>query len=150
QDGERGVGFRHALVREAVARAIPAAQRRRIHLAAAAHHRGEGGERALAELAYHASEAEMAEVAERAYLDLAQRARARHAYIDAERLYSRALEQPSTGDAAARCAEHRGRGLMRYRIGRYHDALGDLTRARELAVWRGDVPLEAAILLDEA
>src|SRR6185295_16986929 len=67
-DGSVCVGFRHALVREAVARAIPPAQRRRIHLAAAAHHRGVEGERALAELAYHASEAGMGEAAERAYL----------------------------------------------------------------------------------
>jgi len=43
---------------------------------------------------------------------------------------------------------HRGRGLMRYRVGRYDDSLSDLARARVLA---GDDPaLVADILLDEA
>ena len=63
------------------------------------------------------------EYAERAYLDLAERARARHAYTDAERLYSRALEQRGEAGPVERAAAYRGRGLMRSRIGRHHQSL---------------------------
>jgi tetratricopeptide (TPR) repeat protein len=149
EDGAGRVGFRHALVREAVARAVPEKQRRRIHRAAAEHHGAgsAGDERRLAQLAHHAGEAGDAELAARSFFELAELCRARHAYTDAERLYSRALEQASGLD---RRAAHRGRGLMRYRSGRYHDALADLSIARELAARGGDVAEQIAILLDEA
>jgi tetratricopeptide (TPR) repeat protein len=39
---------------------------------------------------------------------------------------------------------------MRYRLGRYHDALGDLDRARAMAIEEGDVTEQIEILLDEA
>ena len=55
-----------------------------------------------------------------AYLDLAERMRARHAYVPAERHYSRALEQPGDAEDPRRFSAYRGRGLMRYRIGRHH------------------------------
>ena len=152
--GEGRVGFRHALVREAVARTAPEAQRGRIHRAAAEHHgdgaptgSGAGDERRLAQLAHHAGEAGLSEVSARSFFELAERARARHAYTDAERLYSRALEQHAGLD---RRAGYRGRGLMRYRIGRYHDALTDLEAARALAAEGGDVAEQIEILLDEA
>ena len=152
--GDGRIGFRHSLVREAIAHATPEALRRGIHLAAAAYYQDLAHpaveERRRAQLAYHASEAGMAAVAERAYLDLAHRARARHAYMEAERLYSRALEQPSGEAEIDRGAAYRGRGLMRYRIGRYHDALADFSYAREMAISRGNVAAQAEILLDEA
>ncbi|MGK3988596.1 protein kinase [Sorangium sp. So ce136] len=180
--GRRGrIGFRHALVREAVARSVPELLRRRVHLAAFKLHRDaaddEGGEGAaphdrdarLIPFAYHAAQAGLGEVAEAAYLALAERARARHAYLDAETFYSRALEQPSeptdpgasapagpphagppAGSRPDRAAAHRGRGLMRYRLGRYHDALADFASARAIARARGDIPAQIDILLDEA
>ncbi|AUX22491.1 uncharacterized protein SOCEGT47_029940 [Sorangium cellulosum] len=152
--GDGGVGFRHALVREAVARAAPAAQRLRIHRAAAAFYAEGpprlGEERRVAQLAHHAGAAGLAEVAARSFFDLAERARARHAYTDAERLYSRALEQPAGDGAIDRRAAYRGRGLMRYRIGRYHDALADFSCARELSAQDGDAALRIELLLDEA
>jgi tetratricopeptide (TPR) repeat protein len=89
----------------------------------------------------------MADEAERAYLELAERARARHAYTEAERLYSRALEQPVAAEAEARAAAYRGRGMMRYRIGRYHDALADFLCARAMVT---GAAAQAEILLDEA
>jgi eukaryotic-like serine/threonine-protein kinase len=150
QDREGRIGFRHALVREAIARATPEAVRRRIHLAAALHYQDASEERRLSQLAYHASAAGMVDVAERSYLDLAQRARARHAYLEAERLYSRALEQPAVDRGIDRGAAYRGRGLMRYRAGRYHDALVDLSRARAMAEEAGDQAAVVEILLDEA
>jgi hypothetical protein len=154
EDRDAHIGFRHALVRETIAHGTPEALRRRIHHAAALHYLGAATEGAdehrLAQLAYHAGEAGMGAVAERAYLDLANRARDRHAYTDAERLYSRALEQRGDADPVERAAAYRGRGLMRYRISRYHDALTDFSCARAMAQEQGDTAAQIAILLDEA
>ncbi|WP_437589570.1 serine/threonine-protein kinase [Sorangium sp. So ce1000] len=177
QDRRGRIGFRHALVREAVGRGAPEPLRRRVHLAAFKLHRDaasdEDGARdaphikdeRLIPFAYHAAQAGLGEVAEIAYLTLAERARARHAYLDAETLYSRALEQPiePTGPGGGppsrrapggarpdRAAAHRGRGLMRYRLGRYHDALADFASARAIARARGDIAAQIDILLDEA
>ncbi|WP_437952899.1 protein kinase [Sorangium sp. So ce296] len=180
QDRRGRIGFRHALVRDSVARGAPEALRRRVHLAAFKLHRDaadeDEGERdaphlkdaRLLPFAYHAAQAGLGEVAEAAYLTLAERARSRHAYLDAESFYSRALEQPIEPTAPSagappghapgapgrarpdRAAAHRGRGLMRYRLGRYHDALADFASARTIARARGDVPAQIDILLDEA
>jgi tetratricopeptide (TPR) repeat protein len=166
KDRQGRLAFRHTLVREAIVKQVPKPTRRRIHLAAAEHYRafvepappgapppgpGLGGAagagEGLAQLAYHAAEAGLSVLAACAYRDLAERMRARHAYVEAERCYSRALEQlgPS-GDAAL----HRGRGLMRLRVGRQHDALADFAEARALARRAGDVRAEIETLLDEA
>src|SRR6185437_11320248 len=134
----------------AIARGTPEALRRRIHRAAARHYQAAPDEHGMAQLAYHAAEARMGAVAGRVYLDLAERARARHAYTDAERLYSRALEQPGGAGPAERATAYRGRGLMRYRIGRYHDSLTDFSCAREMAIEQGDGEAQVEILLDEA
>jgi eukaryotic-like serine/threonine-protein kinase len=156
EDDAGHVNYRNALVREAVARAVPRTQRERIHAAAASYYEGGaagiGEERRRAQLAYHAGESGMAAVAARAYRELAERSRARHAYTDAERLYSRAIENENASDAdpSLRAADLRGRGAMRYRTARYHDALADLGLARDLAVELGDARAEAEILLDEA
>ncbi|WP_437905812.1 protein kinase [Sorangium sp. So ce327] len=177
QDRRGRIGFRHALVREAVARGAPEPLRRRVHLAAFKLHRDaasdEAGERdaphlkndRLIPFAHHAAQAGLGEIAEIAYLSLAERARARHAYLDAETLYTRALEQPIEPTAPGggppsrrapggvrpdRAAAHRGRGLMRYRLGRYHDALADFASARAIARARGDIRAQIDILLDEA
>jgi serine/threonine protein kinase/tetratricopeptide (TPR) repeat protein len=144
--------FRHALVREAVARAVPEGLRRSIHRAAMEHYRlvsRPDDERSLAQLAHHAAHAGEATLAESAYLSLAEAARARHEWLDAERFYTRALEQ-SLDPASSAGGALRGRGLMRYRLGRYADALSDLARACEAARQSGDVLEEAEILLDEA
>jgi serine/threonine protein kinase/tetratricopeptide (TPR) repeat protein len=154
EDRDGRIGFRHALVRETIAHGTPEALRRRIHHAAALHYLGTAAtssdEHPLAQLAYHAGEAGMGAVAERAYLDLAERARARHAYTDAERLYSRALEQRGEAGPVERAGAYRGRGLMRSRIGRYHDALTDFSCARAMVEEQGDTEAQVGILLDEA
>lgn len=167
--GQQGhIGFRHELIRDSVAQSIPAPLRRQIHLAAVDHYR-EGSSaleaRRLSQIAFHAARAGLGRIAENAYLTLAEQARARHAYLEAERLYSRALElsagpggarggSQSTGSPGAMSdverAAHRGRGLMRYRLGRYHDALADLARAQEAANQRSDHAAAMALLLDQA
>ena len=157
EDRDARIGFRHALVRETIAKSTPDELRHRIHHAAALHDLEAAGaagagsdEHRLANLAYHAGEAGMSAVAERAYLELAERARLRHAYTDAERLYSRALEQRGDAGPAERAAAYRGRGLMRSRIGRHHDALADFSCARTMVDEQGDVAAHMEILLDEA
>jgi predicted ATPase len=147
------LAFRHALVREAIARTVPPDLRVRWHRAAFTFHRearGAPDEGRLAQLAHHAAGAGLPDVARDTYLALAERARERHAYLDAGALYTSALAQP--GEAASIFYQRalRGRGLVRCRIGRYDDALADLGRAREHAAGHGDAEGEAAIRLDEA
>jgi eukaryotic-like serine/threonine-protein kinase len=148
------IGFRHALVREAIAKELTQELRRKIHVAAAEHYRdaepGAATERRLSQLAFHSAHAGLAALAEHAYLELAERMRGKHAYMEAERLYSRALEQPCGADDNPRASVYQRRGLMRYRLGHYHDAIVDLSRAREMANRKGDVAAEIEILLDEA
>lgn len=175
------VGFRHGLVREAIMRGVPEHLRRKIHLAAVEYYRdgqsrvdGLSEELRLPQLGYHAARAGHFDVAEDTYMQLAEAARARHAYVDAERFYTLALEQSDArlasglrqdeptssigkGEAIASGATHRnhrrdayhGRALMRYRVGRNHDALLDFAEVR--AQTDPDAFVEhAQILLDEA
>jgi tetratricopeptide (TPR) repeat protein len=149
RDHHGRVGFRHALVREAVAQATPEPLRARIHRATFEFYRdaiGVAEERRLAQIAHHAAAAGFGSIAEDAYLKLAERARTQHAYLDAERLYSRAIDVSAAPPPAA----YRGRGRMRSRLGRYHDALADLQIAREGASAIGDTAAEIELLLDEA
>ncbi|MDI1477661.1 serine/threonine-protein kinase [Polyangium sp. y55x31] len=162
--GSGRYAFRHALVREAIARSVPEAQRARIHLAATAYFQQASGwdgrsppsgdERHLAQLAHHATHAGERALGERAYLALADAARARHDWLDAERCYTRALEASAASAEGPdkpldlRQRALRGRGLMRYRLGRYPDALDDLALACDAAA--GDHLTEAEILLDQA
>jgi eukaryotic-like serine/threonine-protein kinase len=145
--------FRHALVREAMARSASVAWQGQVHRAAFEHYAALVPAR-LAPLAYHAALAGEAEAAAQAYLELAESARARHAYVEAELLYSSALEQlaklPDGATTSRVAGARRGRGLMRYRVGRYEDALGDLEAARAAAHREGDRRSEIELLLDEA
>lgn len=147
------LSFRNELVREAVARTLPEAERLRIHRAAFLFYQGPHGSterQRIPRLAFHAAAAGLREEALALYLDLAESARGRHAYLDAETLYTRALELLDPSDPLRGLTLFRGRGLMRYRIGRYDDSLADFTRARELARRMGDIRAEVEVLLDEA
>jgi len=146
-----GFRFRHALVRDAIARSVPVAMRDRVHRAAATFYRTTRtvpDVRRLPLLARHCAEAGLREEAAALYLQLADQARERHAYLDAELSYSRALELLPADDLLARLSARRGRGRMRYRVARYEDSLADLLEARALAQRLGDSALEADILLD--
>ncbi|MFO0757858.1 MAG: protein kinase [Byssovorax sp.] len=151
RDDRGRISFRHPLVREEFARSAPDALRRRVHLAASDYYGGEAppGDRRLAQLALHAARAGLSAVAAEAYLGLARKAAAHHAYTEAERLYTRSLEQQAETDPR-RLEAHQGRGLMRYRIGRYHDALADFSMARAAAARESDARIQIEILLDEA
>jgi tetratricopeptide (TPR) repeat protein len=147
------LSFRNQLVREAVARTLPEAGRARIHQAAFRFYQSPSGtaeRQQLPRLAFHAAVAGLREEALALYVDLAEAARGRHAYLDAETLYTRALELLGKDDELRGLTLFRGRGLMRYRIGRYEDSLADFARARELAERLGDTRALVEVLLDEA
>ena len=147
------VRFRHALLREAVARSVPEAGSKAVHAAAARFLRVPGAapdERRLPLLAHHAAESGEAAEAASLYLALARRAQERHAYMDAEATYSRALFLVPKQDLRGRLQAWSGRATMRYRIGRCEDALADFARAREQASALGDAHAQVELLLDEA
>src|SRR5207253_7027418 len=110
--------FRHALVHDAGAGSVSAAQSKRIHAVAARFYRGTRllpDVRRLPLLARHAAEAGLREEAATLYLQLAEDARERHAYLDAERSYTSALSLLEAGDDERRLTALRGRGSRRYR-----------------------------------
>ena len=150
--GDR-LGFRSPLLREAVARSIAPALARQIHEAAFRWYRGAF---ALPEsmrqprLARHAEACGLSAEAGAIYLAAAEGMRARHAYLEAETLFSRALAVLPPEDARGRLAAQRGRGVMRYRVGRYQDSIADLAAARAAARVLGDHASELESLLDES
>jgi len=146
--------FRHGLLREAIARTVADDVRPSLHRAAVDHWQNvqTGDPSALAKLAHHAARAGDKGLAEAASLSLAESARIRHNFLEAERWYTEALEHLSdpAGDSTHKRNALRGRALMRYRLGRYADARVDLAFARKLAQVAADRFAEAEILLDEA
>jgi tetratricopeptide (TPR) repeat protein len=149
---EEGLRFRNELMRQVVARSLPETQRWRLHHAAQLFYRKASAQEPhlLPRLAFHAAAAGLHTEAAALYVDLAEAARARHSYLTAEATYSRALELlPQSADSRNLMAL-RGRGLMRYRVGRYEDSLADLARARQMAQQLGNTCEEVEILLDEA
>ncbi len=147
------VGFVHALVRAAVDRSVPEAVREPVHRAAFRFYHGQIGQpdpERLARLARHAAGAGLRAQALAYHLQLAERTRERHEYLDAEARYGEALAHTTDAETAAQVVALRGRGLMRYRLSRYDDALADFDRARRLAEARGDAPAVCEILLDAA
>ena len=107
--------FRHSLLRSAVEKSVSDRLRADVHAAAfrfyEAASRMEDSVR-LPRLAFHAASAGRADAAAPVYLELAERARNRHAYVEAEALYSRALGPASrdrpgpAGERAARPRPH--------------------------------------------
>ena len=170
------VGFRYDIIRDAIDQAISDPIKLAVHRAAFRYYQNAAeidDVSRLSRFAFHAERSGHHGDAARACLDLARRAAERHAYLDAEILYTRSLAQmaelsrddgaehtavePSEPGSAAREAAlasemsaRRGRALMRYRLGRYQDSIEDFARARALATRLGDRAAEIEILLDEA
>lgn len=165
-DGER-LAFAHPLLREAIEAEVPAALRRRLHAAALRRLLAAPAERRarLAPIARHASAAGAHADAAAACFELAEQARRRHLYVDAERHYTAALAalaeadrkgaapveaEPAPRVPVSRAAALAGRGKVRYRIQRFDDATDDLRGARAIAEASGDDGLTADLLLEEA
>ncbi|HET6147083.1 MAG TPA: protein kinase [Polyangia bacterium] len=151
------LGFRHSLLRDTVYQAVPPAERDAIHRAAYEYYRRQDhlpDHQRLPRMAFHAERSGHREEAGRLYLDLANRALARHAYLDAELLFRNASENLPDGDDAGHIAASQGRGLMRFRLGRHEGALKDLdlalARARKTDARRAqiDILLDIGIVVD--
>ncbi|MCG8422142.1 MAG: protein kinase [Proteobacteria bacterium] len=145
--------FRHALIRDMVVRATPGDLRWQIHRAAFRYYRdvpARGSPAQLRQLAWHAEYCGLVGAAAATYIHLAERAQTRHEYLDAELMYSRAIELMPEDKSPARMRCYNGRGLMHYRLSRFADALADLAMARGMADHLGDVPAQVKLLLDQA
>jgi tetratricopeptide (TPR) repeat protein len=144
--------FRNELMRQEVARTLPETQRWRLHHAAHLFYTKASAQEPqwLPRLAFHAAAAGLHVEAAALYIDLAESARNRHAYLEAETTYSRVLQLLPETDDLRRLTALRGRGLMRYRMGRTEDSLADLARARKMARRLGSAHEEVEVLLDEA
>jgi hypothetical protein len=145
-------GFRNAVTREAVAKTVADALGTRIHRAALRYYRACALPDAtrLPRLAWHASRAGERKECASTYLLLAERARERHDYLEADLLYSRALAELDDGDRDARQRALKGRGIVRYRLARHDGSLADLALARQLATESGDTVAQADVMLDES
>jgi tetratricopeptide (TPR) repeat protein len=151
------LGFRHSLLRDTVYQAVPPAERDAIHRAAYDYYLRQEHlpeSQRLPQMAFHAERSGRKDEAGRLYLDLANRALARHAYLEAELLFRNAMENLSDADNAGQIAASKGRGLMRFRLGRHEGALKDLElaleRARKSDARRAqiDILLDVGIVLD--
>jgi serine/threonine protein kinase/tetratricopeptide (TPR) repeat protein len=155
------VGFRHDLLRQTVYQAVPQAEREAIHRAAYAYYLENEGlpeDRRLPAMALHAARSGLKDEAANTYLDLAAKAERRHAYLDAELLFDNAIRNLLAGGVAQALAvedprpirARRGLGIMRFRLGRYEDALKELSAAREAAHGASARASEVDLLLEES
>jgi tetratricopeptide (TPR) repeat protein len=146
------VDFRNSLMRDTIYQLLPDERRRSFHRAAFEMYRAKANlsvEERLPRLALHAARSGLREEAAAAYLEFAERAAQTHAYLEAELAFAGALENLSADDPS-RTRAARGRGLMRFRLGRHDDALKDLTQALEQARVRRSVEDEIDLALDTA
>jgi tetratricopeptide (TPR) repeat protein len=144
--------FRHALLREAVEKSVSDKLRAEVHAAAFRFYQAtKSADESfrIARLAAHAAGAGYRAEAAPLYLELADRARQRHRYVDAESLYSRGIAQLDAADLRQRANALRGRGLMRYRMSR-GDSVDDLTAALAATRSLGDRGAELEIILETA
>jgi eukaryotic-like serine/threonine-protein kinase len=151
------LGFRHSLLRDTVYQGVPPAERDAIHRAAYDYYRRQDrlpDHERLPQMAFHAVRSGHREEAGHLYLELANRSLARHAYLEAELLFRNASENLPDGDDAGHIAASKGRGLMRFRLGRHEGAIKDLDlaleRARKTDARRAqiDILLDVGIVVD--
>jgi eukaryotic-like serine/threonine-protein kinase len=150
---EGRVAFRHPLLREAVARSAGEPERHAVHRAAFRCYMLAASlpeSERLPRLAVHAEASGLRAEAASLWLRIAEALRNRHAYLEAETHYTRALAQLAPDDARGRFLALRGRGTVRYRLGNYQDAIADLGQAVERARALSDRAGEMECLLEEA
>ena len=147
-----GVAFRHALLRDTIYRTVSTEWREQIHRAAYAYYSDRAAipdEDRLPRVALHAARSGLCDRAATIYVDLARRAERRHAFLEAELLYGNAVENFRADGDSLRAEATRGRGLMRFRLGRFEDALKDLATAHAQPGPLGPEK-EVELLLDES
>ncbi|MDH5676210.1 MAG: protein kinase [Myxococcales bacterium] len=145
--------FRYPLLRDTIYETQPEARLKALHAAAFQVYDAATdmpAERRRPRLALHAARGGHPERAAEEYLSLGKELGEAQSYLPAEAAFGSALEL--LGEAAdLRAVEAaRGRGLMRFRLGRNEDAVGDLELARTRAEGLGAPALQADIMLDEA
>ena len=153
---DNGYEFSQDLIRSTIAAGADAERRAAVHRAAYAYFRDAmamDGDTRLAHAAHHAVEAGQSGEGGQLCAELGDRYRHRHAYLDAEAAYSRALPliRRSEAESYIRQLEIvRRRGEMRYRLGRFEDACSDQEAALAQAIEIGDHRLAAHLRLDLA
>ncbi|MET0403228.1 MAG: protein kinase [Cystobacter sp.] len=146
--GPERYAFRQPQLREALERALPTAWRRALHTAALRSlPPGDAETRARAR---HAAACGAHAESFAAWFALGEAARRAHRHVEAEQDYTHALAQLPEDDGERRAKVLAGRGRVRYRTHRFHEALADLGAARALAHARRNTALEVDLLLEEA
>ncbi|WP_437277542.1 protein kinase [Sorangium sp. So ce375] len=143
--GEEEYAFRQALLREGAYAQLTEEDRALGHRLAAGWLEAAGETDPLV-LAAHCERGGLTARAASLLVRGAELAAARRAYPDAEGCYGRAEALLGALPPAAR----RARGLVRFRLGRYTEALADLAAAREESAAASEPAAEIELLLDEA
>ncbi len=144
-----GHRFRSPLVREAVEAAAAAPARAQAHRALLGL-LARLADPPLERIARHAAACGERERACAAYQARAEALRARHQYVEADACYSAALRELAPDTSAVRARLLAGRGSVRYRAQRLHEAGEDLRAALALAEEVGDRVLAVELLLELA
>jgi eukaryotic-like serine/threonine-protein kinase len=145
--------FRYPLLRDTVFETVSPDRRKPLHAAAFEVYEAATdlpAPRRRPRLALHAARSGQTERAMQEYLILGRELIEAQAYLPAEAAFGAALDCLGNSDDARFITAARGRGLMRFRLGRNDDAAGDLRLARERAHALQDTALEVDIMLDEA
>ncbi|MBI4512084.1 MAG: protein kinase [Deltaproteobacteria bacterium] len=152
--GNEGGGkyrFAHPFLRQALEARMPPEERVLLHRAGLDRLAGRSRDSALlSRIARHATACGDREAAAAAYLELAEDARQRNAFVDADQCASAAIVHLDEADAERRGRALAIRGKVRYRLQRFADAADDLRAARALAQARGDDAAVVDALLEEA
>jgi len=143
--GQAQYAFRQALWREGAYASLTEEDRALGH-SLAGEWLEEIGEPDALVLAEHHERGGASEHAARFWLKAAEQSAALEDHRGAERCYGKA--EVLLGDLSPRA--RRGRGLSRFRLGDYPEALAELARARDAAARGGDGLFEVELLLDEA
>ena len=145
--------FRYGVLRDATYSLVPEAIRKSIHALAyrfySSYSKDSEDER-IPRLAFHSSRAGMRDEAASLFIALGDKARQRHAYLDASNLYAQARSQIDVSDGAKLLPVLLAHALMLFRVGNFDRSLAGLSEARAMAQQRVDKVAEFEIVLEMA
>jgi eukaryotic-like serine/threonine-protein kinase len=145
--------FRYGVLRDATYGLVPEATRTSIHALAYRFYSTsskDSEEERLPRLAFHSARAGMKSEAASLFLDLAGKARKRHAYLEASNLYAQARAQIEASDGSRLVRVMSAHALMLFRIGNFDRSLAGLREAQTLAQQINDKAAEFEIVLEMA